>query len=103
MAGSSYSLFCDVRITLNVNRVSLPNITWSKYSVGVIQEGPGESELLFSPLTPEDKGLYFCTAKYSVGGVASPSSQSSNIEVSVSKSLCLYIVDLFMLLKRSLL
>ena len=87
VAGSNYSLFCDVTIPpplRDINAVSLPLITWT-YPSGHVQHAFVNSvQLVFSPLTINDEGTYNCTAYYHVDGVTSPT--NSFHHVSVSKS-----------------
>ena len=88
VAGSNYSLFCEVTIPpplRDINTVSSPSIIWT-YSSGDVQHSIGNSvQLQFSPLTIDDEGTYNCTAYYFVGGVSSPASSDFHL-LSVSKS-----------------
>ena len=88
MAGSHYSLFCDVTIPpllRDINSVSSPSVAWI-YPSGEFQHAFGNSvQLIISPLTINDEGTYNCTAFYHVGGVTSPSTSSFH-HVSVGKS-----------------
>ena len=76
MAGSNYSLFCEVTIPpllRDTNAVSLPSVTWTCPSGGVHNAFGNSVQLVISPLTINDEGTYNCTAYYHVGGVPSPS------------------------------
>ena len=79
VAGSNYSLFCEVTIPpllRNINVVSSPSVTWTCPS-GEFQHSFGNSvQLVISPLTIDNEGTYNCTAYYHVGGVTSPSTSS---------------------------
>ena len=78
VAGSDYSLFCEVTIptfsdTINVSEAF---VTWTHPS-GEIQSGViGKYQLSFSPLTIDDEGIYTCTAYYFVNGISSPAASS---------------------------
>ena len=84
VAGSDYSLFCDVTIPLPIT-VSATVITWT-YQSGETRRVGHSAQLVFSPLTSDDEGVYICTAHYLVSGITSPPGSDSH-EVSVSKSL----------------
>ena len=88
VAGSDYSLFCDVTIPpllRDINSVSSPSVTWIHPS-GEVHNAFGNSvQLIISPLTINDEGTYNCTAYYHVGGVTSPSASDFH-HVSVGKS-----------------
>ena len=90
VAGSNYSLFCDVTIpqfsdTINV---SVPFISWVSPS-GMSQQGYLKY-ISLSPLTLDDEGTYTCTAHYFVNGVSSPSASTLyNVIVSKSYSSCM--------------
>ena len=89
VVGSNYSLFCEVTIPpfSDATAVSAPFVTWT-YTFGETQRTFGNSvQLLFSPLTSDDDGVYTCTAHYLADGIASPQGNDSH-EVSVSESLC---------------
>ena len=109
VAGSNYSLFCDVTIPpllRDINAVSSPSVTWT-YPSGEVHHAFGNSvQLVIYPLTIDDEGTYNCTAYYHVGGVTSPSTISFH-RVLVGKSfssqlcgktivfLCIYSVTIF--------
>ena len=93
VADSDYSLFCEVTIPpISVTAaVSEPLVVlvWT-YPSGETQHAIGISaQLLFSPLTSDDDGVYTCTAYYLVNGIASPRA-SSDYHVTFSKSVSLY-------------
>ena len=96
VAGSNYSLFCEVTIPpfSSTTGVSIPVVIWTRPSGNSdhLDLLFGNSvQLLFSPLTSDDDGVYTCTAYYFVNGIASPQGSDSH-EVSVSKSLCFYVL-----------
>ena len=85
VAGSDYSLFCDVTIPPllgDISSVSSPSVTWT-YPSGETLEN--SVQLKFSPLSIDDEGTYNCTAYYFVGEVSSPSSTTLH-HISISKS-----------------
>ena len=88
VAGSNYSLFCEVTIPpLLSDMITVPSssVTWTHPS-GEVQHAFGNSvQLIFSPLTINDEGTYNCTAYYHVGGVPSLSTSVFH-HVSVGKS-----------------
>ena len=87
VAGLNYSLFCEVTIPMfsGTTGVSEAFILWT-YPSGETQYALGNSvQLLFSPLTSDDEGVYTCTAHYLVNGIASPQG-SSDYHVTFSKS-----------------
>ena len=89
MAGSDYSLFCEVTISpfSDTTAVSESFVTWTRPS-GETQHKVGKSiQLVFSPLTIDNEGVYTCTAYYFLNEIKSPEG-SDNYEVSISKSLC---------------
>ena len=85
MAGSDYSLFCDVTISpfSDTTGVSKSFVIWIRPS----GETRKSIQLVFSPLTIDNEGVYNCTAYYLLNGIKSPEG-SDNYEVSISKSLC---------------
>ena len=100
VAGSNYSLFCDVTIppfsgTVTIN-VSEPYIEWTR-SFGEIQSGViGKDQLSFSPLTIDDEGIYTCTAHYFVNEMSSPAARSfHNVFISkyIHMHVCFYMPD----------
>ena len=89
VAGSDYSLFCEVTIPpfSGTTGVSVPVVIWT-YPSGETQHVIwNTAQLLFSPLTSDDEGVYICTAYYPVNGIASPRA-SSDYHVTFSKSIC---------------
>ena len=88
VAGSDYSLFCEVTIPpfSDTITVSLTFVTWTYPSEETQHTFGGSVQLAFTPLTIDDEGVYTCTAYYRVNGISSPQGSDSH-EVSVSKSL----------------
>ena len=87
VAGSNYSLFCEVTIP-PFSGVSEPVVIWTHPS-GETQIAFGNSiQLLFSQLTSDDDGIYTCTAHYFVNGIASPQA-SSDYYITFSESVSL--------------
>ena len=94
VAGSDYSLFCEVTIPpfSGTTGISEPVVIWTRPSGNSDHLLFGNSvQLLFSPLTSDDDGVYTCTAHYLVNGISSPQGSDSH-EISVSKSLCFYVL-----------
>ena len=93
VTGFNYTLICEVTIppfndTITVSEAC---VIWTHPS-GETESAVGNSvQLLFSPLTSDDDGVYTCTAHYLADGIASPQGNDSH-EVSVSKSLCFCIL-----------
>ena len=88
MAGSDYSLFCDVTIPplSDATGVSEPVVIWTHPSGTRDRPLFGNSgQLLFSPLTTDDCGVYTCTVYYLVKGTTSPQT-SSDYHVTISES-----------------
>ena len=86
VAGSNYSLFCEVTIPpfSDTISVSKPYIEWT-LPFGEIKSGIiDKNQLSFSPLTIDDEGVYTCTAHYFVNGISSPAA-SSFYNVFISK------------------
>ena len=86
VAGSNYSIFCEVTIPQLSDMITVPPYVIFTYPSGEVQHAFGNSvQLVISPLTINDEGTYNCTAYYHVGGV--PSLSTSVFQnVSVGKS-----------------
>ena len=94
VAGSNYTLFCEVTIPpfSSTTGVSVPVVIWTRPSGNSDRPLVENSvQLLFSPVTSDDDGVYTCTAHYFVNGISSPQGSDSH-EVSVSKSLYFYVL-----------
>ena len=90
VAGSNYSLICDVTIPpfSDTIIVSVPFVTWT-YPSGETQHTIWYSvQLSFTPLTSDDDGVYTCTAYYLVKGIVS-SQANSDYHITFSKSVSL--------------
>ena len=88
VAGSNYSLFCEVTVPPFSGTViaSEALIIWthpSGTSDRALIGSPGQ--LLFSPLTTDDGGVYTCTGYYLILGATSPRA-SSDYYVTFSES-----------------
>ena len=62
VAGSDYTLICEITIPTfsHTITVSMPFVTWT-YPSGEMQHTFGNSvQLVFSPLTSDDDGVYTC-------------------------------------------
>ena len=79
VAGSDYTLICKITIPTfsHTITVSMPFVTWT-YPSGETERAFGNSvQLVFSPLTSDDDGVYTCMAYYFVNGIASPQGSST--------------------------
>ena len=88
VAGSNYTLICEVTIPMfsGTTAVSEAFVTWT-YPSGETHAFRSSAQIVLSPVTSDDDGVYTCTAHYLADGIASPQGSDSH-EVSVSKSLC---------------
>ena len=89
VAGSNYSLICEVTIPplSDIITVTETLVIWT-YPSGETQRAIGNStQLLFSSHTSHDDGVYTCTASYFANETTSLQA-SSDYNVTFSKSEC---------------
>ena len=96
VGSTDYALFCNITIPLSTGTIAILIVsgTW-RYPSGTVQDFlvtkiPTDvddlkffSQLSLSPLNPDDKGDYTCTAYYTVGGVrSSMTDQTYQVKIS---------------------